>query len=88
MKDFPARKPDGTKASADFRLGAISSIVQSFHSEGDVVVLERKDDVAFDYEARIIPVANLDQFPQLHDNLIEYPKSRSQSGFIKKYLYG
>ena len=88
LKDFPARKPDGTKASADFRLGAISPIVQSLYSEGDVVVLERKDDVAFDYEARIIPVANLDQFPQLHDNLIEYPKSRSQSGFIKKYLYG
>lgn len=89
LQDYPGRKPDGTKASADFRLGAISPIVQSLQNEGDVVVLERVVDGAVDYKAQVISVANLVQCPQIANNLIEYTRSRSsRSGIVKKYCYG
>ena len=88
LQDYPGHKPDGMKASADFRLGAISPIVRSLENEDDVVVLERIADEAIDYKAHVILAADLARYPHINDNLIEYKRSRSRSGTVKKYYYG
>lgn len=86
LKDFPAHKPDGTKASSDFRIGAISPIVHNLQSEGDIVILEVSDQSGIDYIARVINITD-EEYLQIRSKLIPYSKSKSRSGAIKQYYY-
>jgi HKD family nuclease len=88
LKDFPAKKPDGTKASADFRLGSVSPIVQSLREEDDMIVLELAEQDDVDYVAHIIYKADETEYESLANGLIQHTRSRSTlTGTYKKYKY-
>jgi HKD family nuclease len=88
LKDFPPQKPDGTKASADFRLGSIAPIVQGLQEEDDMVILETTDEENVDFVAHVVPKANREVYEELADGLIQYTRARSPiTSTYKKYKY-
>jgi len=88
LKDFPAKKPDGTKSSADFRLGSVSPIVRNLHQEDDMIILMVSDDEAFDYIAHIVYKTDAATYDILADGLIQHTRSKSSvTGTYKKYKY-
>lgn len=87
LKDFPAQKPDGTKASADFRLGSIAPIVKVLQNENDLVILELSNNLEFDFVAYVIPVID-SHYEGLADGLIPYHQARNRkTGTYKKFKY-
>ena len=88
LKDFPAQKPDGTKASADFRLGAIAPIVQRLNEEDDMVILELASEEEADYDARVVLKSSGDEYEELAEGLIQHTRAKSSvTGTYKKYKY-
>jgi len=87
LKDFPAQKPDGTKASADFRLGAIAPIVKALQNEDDLVILELSESPNFDFVAHVIPIDD-SRYETLADGLIQHTRAKSShTGTYKKFKY-
>lgn len=84
--DFPGRKPDGTKASADFRLGSIAPIVADLQQEDDLIVLSQSTDPNVDYAARVVRVGD-PEHEELMDGMQVYSRSRSQHGTYRKFRY-
>jgi hypothetical protein len=86
LLDFPGRKPDGTKASADFRLGSIAPIVADLRQEDDLIILSLSTEPNVDYLARVVRVGDAD-----HEDLINgmevYSRSRSANGTYRKFRY-
>lgn len=88
LKDFPAKKPDGTKASADFRLGSVTPIVRSLREEDDMIVLELADEPNIDYVAHIVYKTDTETYEELADGMIQHTRSKSSvTGTYKKYKY-
>ncbi|MCK6579755.1 MAG: phospholipase D family protein [Anaerolineae bacterium] len=88
LKDFPAKKPDGTKASADFRLGSVTSVVRSLQQEDDMIILELSDETNIDYIAHIVYRTDTETYEELADGLIQHTRSKSSvTGTYKKYKY-
>lgn len=88
LKDFPAKKPDGTKASADFRLGSVTPIVRSLRQEDDMIILESSDIEGIDYIAHIVYRDDTQVYDELADGLIQHTRSKSSvTGTYKKYKY-
>lgn len=88
LKDFPSYKPDGTKASGDFRIGSIAPIVKSLQREGDIVILRSVDEEGVNFIAEVIPKSENLQYKSLVDNLTEYSKARSSiTGTYRRYGY-
>jgi len=88
LKDFPARKPDGTKASADFRLGSVTPIVHGLRQEEDMIVLETSDIEGIHYIAHIVYRDDAEVYDELADGLIQHTRSKSSvTGTYKKYKY-
>lgn len=88
LKDFPSRKPDGTKASGDFRIGAIAPIVKSLREEDDIVILKIVDEEGVDFVAQVIPKSEESEYKKFADILIEYKKARSSvTGTYRRYRY-
>ncbi len=86
LLDFPGKKPDGTKASADFRLGSIAPIVADLKEEDDLIVLSLSTDPAVDYVARVVRVGQAEH-EQLMNGMQVYARSRSQNGTYRKFRY-
>jgi len=86
LLDFPGRKPDGTKASADFRMGAIAPIVADLQQEDDLVVLSRSNEPDVAYTARVVSV-NDPEHEDLMDGMQVYSRSRSAKGTYRKHRY-
>jgi HKD family nuclease len=84
--DFPGRKPDGTKASADFRMGSIAPIVADLQQEDDLIVLTRSTEPNVDYVAQVIRVHDAEH-EQLMDGMQVYSRSRSANGTYRKFRY-
>lgn len=86
LLDFPGRKPDGTKASADFRFGSIAPIVADLRQEDDLIILSRGMEPNVDYIARVVRVGDAE-----HDALMNgmqvYSRSRSANGTYRKFRY-
>lgn len=88
LKDFPAKKPDGTKASADFRLGSVTPIVRSLRQEEDMIILELSDETDIDYVAHVVYRTDTETYEELADGLIQHTRSKSSvTGTYKKYKY-
>jgi hypothetical protein len=86
LLDFPGRKPDGTKASADFRLGSIAPIVADLHQEDDLIILSVSTEPGVDYLARVVRVGD-PEHEQLMNGMQLYSRSRSQNGTYRKFKY-
>jgi hypothetical protein len=86
LLDFPGRKPDGTKASADFRLGSIAPIVADLQQEDDLIVLSRSTEANIDYTARVVHV-NEPEYENLMNGMQVYSRSRSANGTYRKFRY-
>jgi HKD family nuclease len=86
LLDFPARKPDGTKASADFRLGSIAAIVADLHQEDDLILLWQSTEPGVDYSARVVRVGEVDH-DELMNGMQVYSRSRSKNGTYRKFKY-
>lgn len=87
LKDFPGQKPDGTKASADFRIGSIAPIVQELRAEEDLVILTRSKTGKIDYEAQVVRRTD-SGYEEFAEGLIQHTRARSTStGTYKKYKY-
>src|SRR5229473_3412678 len=86
LLDFPARKPDGTKASADFRLGSIAPIVADLHQEDDLIILFVSAEPNVDYLARVVRVGD-PEHEQLMNGMQVYSRSRSANGTYRKFRY-
>jgi HKD family nuclease len=87
LKDYPSKKPDGTKASADFRLSSVAQIVQRLVEEEDMIVLELADDNDIDYIAHVIHKTD-NEYDYLANGLIQHTRSKStKTGTFKKYKY-
>src|SRR6266699_1081806 len=86
LLDFPGKKPDGTKASADFRLGSIAPIVADLKEEDDLIVLSLSTDPAVDYVACVVRVGQVEH-EQLMNGMQVYARSRSQNGTYRKFRY-
>lgn len=80
LRDLPARKPSGTKASADFRLGNIGALWWSLQQADDIVMLERLDRAATRYRAGVIRVGSAE-----HSQL--YPQMQAHPRSPRRYLY-
>lgn len=88
LKNFPSRKPDGTKASGDFRIGAIAPVVKSLQEEDDILILEISNEDDIDFVAQVIVKSNEAEYRKYSGNLIEYKKARSSvTGTYRKYKY-
>lgn len=86
LLDFPGRKPDGTKASADFRLGSITPIVADLKQEDDLIVLSRSTEANVDYVAQVVHVSD-PKHEDLMDGMQVYSRSRSAQGTYRKFRY-
>lgn len=88
LKDFPAHKPSGTKASADFRIGSIRPIVQSLKEENDLIIFEQTALPDADY--RVTVVSRQDRrYPSLLAEFQQSNRARSpKTGTYRKYRYG
>jgi HKD family nuclease len=86
LQDFPARKPDGTKASADFRIGAIAPIVGDLVQEDDLVIFTQSDEPNVDYEVSVVRVGE-PQHETLMNGTQNYTRSRSANGTVRKFRY-
>jgi HKD family nuclease len=87
LKDFPAQKPDGTKASADFRMGSIAPIVQALNEEDDLVLLTKSTTPGIDFEAQVIRKVD-PRYEEFAEGLIQHTRARSTAtGTFKKYKY-
>ncbi|SRR6266478_4433646 len=86
LLDFPGRKPDGTKASADFRLGSIAPIVGDLHQENDLIVFSISTEAGVDYFAQVVRVGD-PEHEQLMNGMQLYSRSRSQNGTYRKFKY-
>lgn len=86
LQDFPGRKPDGTKASADFRIGAIAPIVADLNQEDDLVIFTQTAEPNVDFEVSVVRVEN-PQHDELMNGLQIYNRSRSANGTYRKYRY-
>jgi hypothetical protein len=86
LQQYPDQKPDGTKASADFRLGAIAPIVADLHQEDDLILLSRSTEPNVDYLARVVRVGD-GEHEGLMNGLQVYSKSRSANGTYRKFRY-
>jgi HKD family nuclease len=86
LLDFPGKKPDGTKASADFRLGSIAPIVADLKEEDDLIVLSLSTDPAVDYVARVVRVGQAEH-EELMNGMQVYARSKSQNGTYRKFRY-
>lgn len=85
LRDFPPRKPGGTKASGDFRLGNIAPLWHAFQQVEDILMLERLDRASTTFTARVI-LAGSSQHTSLLPRMSSYEGARSR-GYVKKYLY-
>ena len=86
LQQYPDQKPDGTKASADFRLGAIAPIVADLQQEDDLVILSVSNEPNVDYIAQVVRVGD-DEHEVLMNGMQVYARSRSASGTYRKYRY-
>jgi HKD family nuclease len=86
LLDFPGRKPDGTKASADFRLGSIAPIVADLRQEDDLILLSHSGEPNVDYLARVVRVGDAEH-DELMNGLQVYSRSRSARGTYRKFRY-
>jgi hypothetical protein len=84
--DFPARKPDGTKASADFRLGSIAPIVADLKQEDDLLILSVSNEPNVDYIAQVVNVGAV-EYEALMNGMQVYTRSRSANGTYRKFRY-
>jgi len=89
LKDFPGKKPDGTKASADFRMGSIAPMVRDLREEDDLVILTKSTDGQVDYDAQVVHKSDVQLHERWADGLIQHSRARSTAtGTYKKYRYG
>ena len=86
LLDFPGRKPDGTKASADFRLGSIAPIVADLRQEDDLIILSRATEPNVDYVARVVRMGD-PEHDELMNGMQVYSRSRSANGTYRKFRY-
>ena len=86
LLDFPARKPAGTKASADFRLGSIAPIVADLKQEDDLLILSQSAEADVDYLARVVRVGEAEH-EELMNGMEVYSRSRSNNGIYRKFRY-
>lgn len=86
LQQYPDQKPDGTKASADFRLGAIGPIVTDLQQEDDLVLLAPSNEPNIDYVANVVRVGSAEHEALLNGMQV-YARSRSASGTYRKYRY-
>lgn len=86
LKDFPSRKPDGTKSSGDFRIGSIAPIVQALSQEDDLIIFEQSN--AADYDVTVVSKTD-PRYDDLTDGFVQHTKAKSTStGTYKKFRYG
>lgn len=86
LQQYPDQKPDGTKASADFRLGAITPIIADLQQEDDLVLLTMSSEPNVDYIAQVVRVGT-DEHEELMNGMQVYTKSRSANGTYRKFRY-
>jgi hypothetical protein len=86
LLDFPGRKPDGIKASADFRLGSIAPIVADLQQEDDLIVMSLSAEPDVDYLARVVHIVD-SEHEQLMNGMQVYSRSRSTKGTYRKFRY-
>ncbi len=86
LLDFPARKPNGTKASADFRMGSIAPIVADLQQEDDIVILSVSNEPNVNYVAQVVNVGD-PEYDTLVDGMQVYGRSRSANGTFRKFRY-
>jgi hypothetical protein len=86
LQQYPDQKPDGTKASADFRLGAIAPIVADLRQEDDLILLSRSTEPNVEYLARVVRVGD-GEHEALMNGLEVYSRSRSANGTYRKFRY-
>jgi HKD family nuclease len=82
LKDFPGRKPGGTKASADFRIGSIAPIVRALREVGDMVVFEAIPNSKTDYRVRVVLKEHADYIKLVNGFT---PHKRARSGLRGTY---
>jgi hypothetical protein len=86
LQQYPDQKPDGTKASADFRMGAIAPIVADLQQEDDLVLLSVSNEPNVDYAAQVVRVGS-PEHEALLNGMQVYSRSRSASGTYRKFRY-